>query len=260
MDNREESQKRLEEANRVLREQVQQPERAKDESATSTVVDVTPPPPPPPPSTLNQAGQYTAISPTNQIHHQKPDMLLPDAKRVKTDPTTSFSAQDPQQSNAGSLPIPPPPAPLPPPPTNNVLQPPPIPMPAAPPVESEQKADNEDTTIIPTILSEEDFIQSLSDPNITLSIIVPNQDATNSALSSWNFNGQTISITVDVRTKIKAIKQQIQSQLGGMPVNKMQLKSPSTGFLKDASSLAFLNIGPNYEPLQLVPKVRGGRK
>ena len=48
--------------------------------------------------------------------------------------------------------------------------------------------------------------------------------------------------------------------MGGMPPNKMQLKSISDGvFLKDNNTLAALNIGP-YAALELVPKVRGGRR
>jgi len=69
-----------------------------------------------------------------------------------------------------------------------------------------------------------------------------------------------MSVTVDVMTKVKAIKQQIRVKLGDMPVNKMQLKSPEIGFLKDSLSLAYLNIGPNNNSLSMVPKVRGGRK
>jgi hypothetical protein len=58
-------------------------------------------------------------------------------------------------------------------------------------------------------------------------------------------------------SKVKTVKQQIQPQLGDMPVNKIQLKSATLGFLKDSLSLAHLNIGPNSNALDLIPKVRG---
>jgi len=113
-----------------------------------------------------------------------------------------------------------------------------------------------DTVTLPTTLSEADFVNSLPDPNILINIQVPDDPSQ----ESWNLNGQTISITVNVMVKVKAIKQQIMSQLGSMPVNKMQLKNSTLGFLKDSVSLAYLNIGPNDNSLELIPKVRGGRR
>lgn len=257
LDNREDSQKRLEEANRIIREQEQMPQPRPIEDPAVTIA-------PPPTTITNQTGQYMAPNTGLSQQHQKPDLLLPDPKRTKADvmlPSQSFGLHNPPTLNPGEATtdsavatLPPPPPPL------NTLPPPPPPMPVnatttADNGDDDAQADNEDTSIIPTILSEEEFAKSLSDPNIEISITVPNMPS-----STWNFNGQSISITVDVMTKIKAIKQQLLTKLGGMPVNKMQLKSPSVGFLKDGLSLAHLNIGPNYEPLELVPKVRGGRK
>ncbi len=176
--------------------------------------------------------------------HERPPMELPDAKRVRID------------NNATQEGIPPPP-PLQPPSNQllinihgayqqegNALQPPP------PPPEILE------TEVVQTRLSELDFVKSLPDPNVEISIIVPNDDS----FASWNFNGQTIEVSIDVMTKIKGLKQKIQSQLGDMPVNKMQLKSRDFGFLKDASSLASLNIGSHSQPLELVPKLRGGSR
>lgn len=70
-------------------------------------------------------------------------------------------------------------------------------------------------------------------------------------------------------TTIKGVKKRIREELGGgMPVNKMQVKSPALGFLKDGITLAVYNIGKEEEEgwngpgtvLELVPKVRGRRK
>ena len=49
----------------------------------------------------------------------------------------------------------------------------------------------------------------------------------------------------------------LKEQLGGMPVNKMQIKHPVSGFMnKDGLSLAHFNVGP-MATLDLVPKTRG---
>jgi hypothetical protein len=106
-------------------------------------------------------------------------------------------------------------------------------------------------------MSEADFARSLKDdPNVSIQVSIP-LDSSNMA---WNFNGQTLNITVNVMTKVKAIKEKLQSQLGGMPINKMQLRNATIGFLKDATTLAYYNIGHSNPYLELVPKTRGGRK
>jgi splicing factor 3A subunit 1 len=107
------------------------------------------------------------------------------------------------------------------------------------------------------LLSESEFAASLSKPEVILQIRVPN-DPTQMA---WNFYGQIVSVTVDVMSTVKSIKQDVsKSHFNDMPANKMQLKSKITGaFLKDNLTLAALNIGPTVT-LELVPKTRGGRK
>jgi hypothetical protein len=107
------------------------------------------------------------------------------------------------------------------------------------------------------VLPESEFAASLSSPEVVLQIRVPN-DPTQMA---WNFYGQIVSVTVDVMSKVKSIKQDVShSHFNDMPVNKMQLRSTTTGtFLKDNMSLAALNMGP-AATLELVPRARGGRK
>lgn len=90
---------------------------------------------------------------------------------------------------------------------------------------------------------------------MSLAIQIPN-DSSNSA---WNFNGQSVPLSIDVMSKVKAVKSELQSHLGGMPTNKMQLKDEKSGFLKDGMTLAHFNIGPTAT-LELVPKTRGRRK
>ena len=109
---------------------------------------------------------------------------------------------------------------------------------------------------IDTILAPEAFIASLSDPtNVEITVQTP-ADSTN---ASWNLDGRAVSVRVDVTTgTIKTVKEACRSELGGMPTNKMQLRMPGAGFLKDKDTLAGLNIGPGTT-LDLVPKKRGGR-
>ena len=106
-----------------------------------------------------------------------------------------------------------------------------------------------------TNLSEDDFIATLSNPNeMDICIRIPH-DPSN---SNWNFNGQTVDITIKPMSKIKDLKGMLKDQLGGMPVNKMQLKHPSSGFMnKDTLTIAHYNIRP-MTTIELVPKTRGG--
>jgi hypothetical protein len=214
----EDSKKRLEEANRLIREQSAAPQ----------------------PAVAQQFNQ-------NQIPalqtHSKPQIDLPDAKRVRVNEIPA--------TQAIPLQMPPPTMQMPPPIMQSTLQ-----HQHQQPLSPHLSTNEKDTEIMNTKLSESDFANSLPDQIIKLSIIVPNDDS----YSSWNFNGQTLTISIDVMTKIKGLKQQLQPQLGDMPLNKMQLKSPEVGFLKDASSLAKLNFSSNSQPIELVPKVRGTRK
>jgi splicing factor 3A subunit 1 len=179
-----------------------------------------PPPPPPFPDAQPAPGA----------------IVLPPAKRPRVDGNIPLPPLP--SATAGVVPLPPPPTGLmPPPPPPNTDEPPP----AAP-------ATNEP-------LSEEDFCATLESPTVNLTIQVPN-DPSNAA---WNFNGQTVPLSIDVMSKVKAVKTELQSHLGGMPTNKMQLKDEKSGFLKDALTLAHLNIGPTAT-LELIPKTRGRRK
>lgn len=59
---------------------------------------------------------------------------------------------------------------------------------------------------------------------------------------------------------MKEIKESVAAQhLGNMPVGKFQLKHAIHGFLKDANSLAGLNLGSNTI-LELTIKSRGGKR
>jgi Ubiquitin family len=106
-------------------------------------------------------------------------------------------------------------------------------------------------------LPAEDFVASLGKTDVTFQIRVPNDPSQ----MAWNFYGQIVSLTTNVMSKVKEVKQELSTKhMNGIPANKIQLKSVVTGaFLKDAMSLAELNIGPSAT-LELVPRARGGKK
>jgi hypothetical protein len=106
------------------------------------------------------------------------------------------------------------------------------------------------------LIPEAEFAASLSKPEVTLQIRVPNDPAQ----MAWNFYGQILSMSVNVMSKVKDVKAELSRlHLNSMPANKIQFKDPKTGFLKDSKTLASLNIGPTAT-VDLVPKTRGGRK
>ena len=200
------------------------------------------PPPPPPPGFIAPSVPYGTFPPPPSIHtggstsvpqpspslgiaHDRPENELPDTKKARMDMPANLSGFPP---------------PLPPPITsaNNNAS-----YPSAP-----EGLKNK-------VLSGTEFAASLPSANIKLSVTIP---VDNNYLQ-WNFLGQLLSIEVNAMTTIKSVKEIIQKDLGGMPVNKMQLKSTEGVFLKDGNTLASLHIGPTAV-LELVPKVRGGRK
>jgi hypothetical protein len=107
------------------------------------------------------------------------------------------------------------------------------------------------------LLSEADFVAGLSDRKVTIQVRIPN-DASQIA---WNFYGQLVPVTIDVMVDVKTLKSELcKEHLNNIATNKIQLKNPATSsFLKDALSLATLNIGP-ATTLELVPRARGGKK
>ena len=170
----------------------------------------------------------------------------PNSKRVKVEVQT----------------VPPPPPPPPPPPAAPVAVPPPPEVPFAAAVTGTAPPPPPTTTAGTTVSQDElipeaAFAAALDKPEVTLQIRVPNDPAQ----MAWNFYGQIVSLTIDVKSKVKAVKEEIaRMHLNGMPANKIQLKNAATGsFMKDALTLAALNIGPTAT-LELVPRARGGRK
>jgi splicing factor 3A subunit 1 len=214
--------RRLDVANRVIREQAQLP--------------------PPGPTLPTYHPPESNLQPPPLIAATGDAAISPLAKRARLEVTP---------------PIPPPPS-LPPPPTGMMPPPPPpnaamMPPPGLPPDLGPPPPPGEPETR--ELLSESDFCASLQSPTVSLRIQFPEDPSA----SAWNFNGQVVTLMVDVMSKVKAVKMELQSHLGGMPTNKVQLKHEGTGFLKDGVTLAHHNIGPSAD-LELILKTRGGRK
>ena len=224
------SKKRLAEANRVIREQAQ---------------DAPLGPSLPKPSQQQQPSQ-TTIPEASQYE--------PQMKRPRIDKVTIVEA--PPQSNA-SRPAPPPPLP---PPGFETMEPVPRDLVSTAVVDPFAVAGEVQTPTMASketeLLSEAEFIATLSKPDVVLQVRIPN-DRTQVA---WNFYGQIVSETTNVMSTVKAVKQQLsQKHLNAMPINKIQLKASSGAFLKDNMTLAALNIGPTAS-VEVVPRARGGRK
>ena len=211
LDKETDSKKRLEEANRIIREQ-----------AGPTL----------PMATSSPKGLST--------QHAAPQLDEPAAKRTKMEITT----------------VPPPP---PPPATTQAVEPPPGFESTVPedPFAAAAMASASVSEPTSELIPEADFAASLSKPEVTLQIRIPNDPSQ----MAWNFYGQIVSISADVMSTVKSVKQEVsKTHLNGMPSNKIQFKSSTTGaFLKDSMTLAALNIGPTAT-LELIPKTRGGRK
>ena len=211
--------------NQIIREQTIQPQPQPDATMmppNQPLGASLPPPPPPPPPTMTS------------VHHPPPPPPPPPMPQPSagSDNTAEPVAKRPKL-DIDSTPMDPVP----------MFEAPPPPPP--PPAEEEKQ-----------ILSESDFIATLSNPeDVPICIQVP-RDSSN---SDWNFNGQIVDISLTASSKLKEVKAALKPQLGNMPMNKMQLKHSTAGFLKDTFSLAHYNIGP-MTTLELVPKTRGGRK
>jgi len=220
-------------------------------------------------ATATTAAAQQTLQTETMPHHTKPDLSIPNAKKPRTLESSVSSQLQPSSTSyvdlsttttdltttISQIPM------APPVPTTTLTAPSGIPTPTTQPPKDGTPTDPNAEPTGPTTLSETDFARSLPDTTVTLSVLIPpSNDATT---KGWKFNEQTLSVAVDVMTTIKGVKKRLRSELGGMPMNKMQLKSSTLGFLRDGATLAFLNIGGSAgtgpgTALELVRKVRGG--
>lgn len=210
--------RRLEEANRTIREQSQRDVGPSLPPPAQPAADAPPPPPPPPPP-LQKEGQVHPADSRPAMSEE------PAAKRQRVDDSTAATGQVEVPSHDT--------------------------MPTEPMADAAIPAESAEQELLP----EEEFIRTLSKPEVTLQVRVPNDPIQ----MAWNFYGQILSLSVDVKSKVKAVKEELsKTHLNGMPPNKIQLKGAG-GFLKDSKTLASLNIGPTAT-VEVRSKTRGGRK
>jgi splicing factor 3A subunit 1 len=106
---------------------------------------------------------------------------------------------------------------------------------------------------LPNLVSEKQWAQMHSGP-VAVHIQIPS-DSVN---EKWNFNGQILQLSVEMRSTILEIKQQL-SEILGMPVGKMKFKNITHSVMKDANTLAYYNVVPS-SIIELATKERGGRR
>eukprot|EP01083_Nonionella_stella_P077950 213079_1 len=101
------------------------------------------------------------------------------------------------------------------------------------------------------LIPEELFMRT-NPPNVNVNIQVPSDPSH----SEWNFNGQVITIPMQLNNTINELKNRIQTHLGGMPSNKQKLRVAGV-FAKDGFTLAYYNITQNVM-IELGFRGRGG--
>jgi splicing factor 3A subunit 1 len=106
------------------------------------------------------------------------------------------------------------------------------------------------------LIPAEEFAAIYTGP-CNVEIQLPN-DSSN---SQFNLNGQTVTLHLtNVSVTIKDVKELLSiNHLNQMSTGKIQLKHAVHGFLKDANSLASLNLG-NGTILEMSVKSRGGKR
>jgi len=213
-----------------------------------------PPPPPPPPL---QAPATTATTVVSSLvlppPPPPPPLQAANAAGADTEPLAKRAKLELQQQQPSSF-APPPPPPVP-------------------------SAGAQEVPVVPLVLvSAEEFAQrfSHSDGVVAVALRLPDTTSTPTAGASdaWGLRGQTLTVSVSVTASIKQFKEAAAAQLGGMPASKQQIRrcfvtsgsggqaaaaGGGGGFLKDAATLAELNIGEG-DTLELTVKSRGGRR
>ena len=122
---------------------------------------------------------------------------------------------------------------------------------ADPIMEKTKKRPNEE--FLPNLVPEKQWAQMHPGP-VAVHVQIPDE----SENEKWNFNGQILQISVDIRSTVLDIKNKL-SEILGMPVSKMKFKNITHSVMKDSNSLAYYNVIP-ASIIELVRKERGGRR
>ena len=78
-------------------------------------------------------------------------------------------------------------------------------------------------------------------------------------LAQFNFNGQTVSISVKAAFTFQQVKEALMPIIGNMPPNKQKLKTFDGAYPKNEQTLAALNIRPNSK-IELTAKDASKKK
>lgn len=224
----------------------------RDEKIPSNVPQATsrpqPPPlisqqPPPPPQSLithslgglpiKYANQPPPPPPTKQ---PLPPSLLPTPQPPPTGLPSKYAQQPPPRIGGVAL-VSPPSGML-----MNINHPPPTPEPTP----KRQKVD--ESSFIP----EDEFLAKFKGP-ITINVQIPKEESK----PEWKLQGQTISLTVDLKDTITLVKEKLK-ELVLVPANKQKIKTLTLPILKDQQTLASYNV-MNGTTFILGLKERGGK-
>jgi splicing factor 3A subunit 1 len=211
--------------------------------ATSTIMGIKVPPPPPVPLTPSVVSGLPIPIPIPIIPSVAPIPVIPAPIIPGVIPMPVMPPIIPSVI-PGVIPIPSFPVPV------GITQ-------APPSVPSDVPAKKSKPLEVELISAEEFAAQYPS--GVNLRITIPNESSGQGA--SWGLTGQTFTLTIDITTTIRNVKETVATQAKEtgngtetIPVNRFQLKAGAV-FLKDASTLAALNIGDG-SILELVVKSR----
>jgi splicing factor 3A subunit 1 len=107
------------------------------------------------------------------------------------------------------------------------------------------------------LVTEDEFAARFSGA-IMVQVSVPNDPSA----GPWELNGQTLSLSLSVSASGRELKELLATSLGGLPINKQQVRRrdrPDLGYLKDSQTLASLNVGDGAL-LEMTLRSRGGKK
>ena len=213
-----------------------------------------------------QPSTYTAAVPT-ALPAAPPVMLMPPVLPLTALPPVLPPVLPPAPlPYSVAAPVVAPPPMYPPAPHNYMYGAPPPPAPmafdpvAAAAYEPSNKRSKLDASESATLIPADQFAARYANGNISIRISLPLD--VSPAGASWNLNSQTLTVVVPVTESVKRLKEILSSDfLAGMPTSKQQLKSTvaGVGFLKDAHTLAEVNIGEG-DLLELSIKSRGGKR
>ena len=106
-----------------------------------------------------------------------------------------------------------------------------------------------------SLMDEKAFLARAGSTKVRVTVVVPNDPSR----AEYNFNGQTLSLDLDLRDSVSDLRPGVSGALNGMPSSKMSFATSSVPSLSNNKSLAYYNISSST-PVYLSFKGRGKRK